>query len=108
MRDHVEDTRWGRETVLPLGLAALHQQPATPVEVRAGGFSLHSPYLIHGSGPNRSAARRCGITVVYVGAQVRLDPGYRSPMGLDWTSIDLIHCRPRNRATHRFAQTVAG
>ncbi len=39
--------------------------------LRAGQVSLHSDLLLHGSGANRSARRRCGLTLRYCAADVR-------------------------------------
>jgi ectoine hydroxylase-related dioxygenase (phytanoyl-CoA dioxygenase family) len=46
-------------------------------ELKAGEVSLHADMLVHGSEPNRSDRRRCGLTVRYVAASVRsLDPNW--------------------------------
>lgn len=42
----------------------------------AGHASLHSDMLLHGSEANSSARRRAGLTLRYVGAEVRLLDGY--------------------------------
>ena len=39
---------------------------ATNLELRAGQMSIHDGTLIHGSLPNHSARRRCGLTLRYV------------------------------------------
>lgn len=39
--------------------------------VRAGEISIHSDLLLHGSPPNRSSRRRCGLTLRYCSADVR-------------------------------------
>jgi phytanoyl-CoA hydroxylase len=39
---------------------------AVDVVVPAGGISLHHPMLIHGSNPNLSSRRRCGLTIRYI------------------------------------------
>jgi non-heme Fe2+,alpha-ketoglutarate-dependent halogenase len=41
------------------------------LELRAGEISLHDGWLIHGSLPNLSQRRRCGLTLRYVPANVR-------------------------------------
>ncbi len=41
---------------------------ATPLQ--AGQFSIHSDLLLHGSSPNRSSRRRCGLTLRYCPADV--------------------------------------
>ena len=45
--------------------ARLHQTP-----LRAGQISIHSDLLIHGSAPNDSDRRRCGLTLRYCPADV--------------------------------------
>ena len=37
----------------------------------AGQISIHSDMLVHGSAPNRSPRRRCGLTLRYCAADVR-------------------------------------
>lgn len=44
---------------------------AVDLPLRAGEMSLHDGRLIHGSLPNRSDRRRCGLTLRYVPAHVR-------------------------------------
>jgi non-heme Fe2+,alpha-ketoglutarate-dependent halogenase len=44
---------------------------AVDLVLRAGEISLHHGMLIHGSNPNRSVRRRCGMTIRYVPAGVR-------------------------------------
>lgn len=39
--------------------------------VRAGQMSIHSDLLLHGSPPNDSSRRRCGLTLRYCSADVR-------------------------------------
>ncbi len=41
------------------------------IELRAGEISIHSDLLIHGSLPNRSTRRRCGLTLRYCPPDVR-------------------------------------
>ena len=54
-------------------------------EMKAGEMSLHADMLVHGSDPNRSNRRRCGLTIRYAaGEVVSLDP--------NWTQ-NSIHCR---------------
>ena len=48
-----------------------------PFELKAGEISLHADMLVHGSEPNRSSRRRCGLTIRYAAASVRsLDDGW--------------------------------
>jgi phytanoyl-CoA hydroxylase len=81
------------ESVLALQLAAPAPGDTQYVEVKAGCYSVHDPYIVHGSAPNRSARRRCGITIKYVPTSVRLDRGFRSPTGFDWRNLRLYHAR---------------
>ena len=53
--------RWGGEPV--------------PFTMRAGQISLHTDLLLHGSEPNRSARRRCGLTLRYMPPEVRTREG---------------------------------
>lgn len=46
------------------------------VELMAGEVSLHSDLLLHGSEANRSARRRCGLTLRYCAAEVRAGLGW--------------------------------
>ncbi len=46
------------------------------VELAAGEISLHSDLLLHGSEANRSARRRCGLTLRYCPADVRAGLGW--------------------------------
>ena len=41
------------------------------VALKAGQISIHSDLLLHGSGPNPSDRRRCGLTMRYIDANVR-------------------------------------
>ena len=59
-------------------LSVNQEAPVTPEEearaldlpLRAGEFSLHHGMLVHGSHPNRSGRRRCGLTLRYVPTRV--------------------------------------
>jgi ectoine hydroxylase-related dioxygenase (phytanoyl-CoA dioxygenase family) len=44
---------------------------AVNIELRAGEISLHSGLTIHGSRPNRSGRRRCGLAMVYIPTYVQ-------------------------------------
>ena len=74
-------------------LAAEEQgDPPVTIALRAGQVSLHTDWLIHGSEPNRSARRRCGLTLRFTAADVRaLEPGWRSRS---------VICRGRDAAGH--------
>jgi ectoine hydroxylase-related dioxygenase (phytanoyl-CoA dioxygenase family) len=52
------------------------------LELPAGEISIHSDLLLHGSGANNSARRRCGLTLRYCTADVRA--------GLDWNQKGVL------------------
>jgi non-heme Fe2+,alpha-ketoglutarate-dependent halogenase len=73
IREHGTSDRAGN-------LLSINQEvPVTPeeeaiavdLELAAGEISLHHGMLIHGSNPNRSGLRRCGLTIRYVPPHVR-------------------------------------
>jgi len=80
-------------TVLPLHLDGFRPEDAVDIEVPAGAFSVHDPFILHGSPPNRSPSRRCGITIKYVSTAIRLDRSFVSPSGFDWRGVRLFHAR---------------
>lgn len=57
-----------------------------PVSIclKAGQFSVHSDMLAHGSNPNTSSRRRCGLTIRYCPKEVKTV----AKQGWDWA----IHC----------------
>ncbi|HLJ56938.1 MAG TPA: phytanoyl-CoA dioxygenase family protein [Chthonomonadaceae bacterium] len=58
---------------------------AVDLILRPGEASIHDGALIHGSLPNRSSRRRCGLTMRYVPPSVR--PVALSSMGTPWRPI---------------------
>ena len=61
----------------------------SPILLDAGEFSIHTDLLVHGSGLNQTQRRRCGLTLRYIPAEVRLsDDRYRK----NWTKHAII-CR---------------
>lgn len=81
------------ETTLAIRLGDYAPEDTVNVEVAAGCYSVHDPYIIHGSAPNRSQRRRCGITIKYVPTSIRLERAFRSPSGFDWANLRLYHAR---------------
>lgn len=49
------------------------------LEMKAGQISIHSDLLLHGSKPNVSDRRRCGLTLRYMPPEVRTTDKDRSP-----------------------------
>ncbi len=56
--------------------------PPIDVELEAGEMSIHSDLLLHGSSPNTSDRRRCGLTLRYCPAYVRA--------GMDWNAKGVV------------------
>ncbi|MAE65465.1 MAG: phytanoyl-CoA dioxygenase family protein [Phycisphaeraceae bacterium] len=52
--------------------ARVDESKAVDLELQAGCISVHDGLLIHGSNPNRSTRRRCGLTIRYTTPEVRL------------------------------------
>lgn len=68
----------------------VQEEPASII-LRAGQFSLHSDLLVHGSLPNPSERRRCGLTVRYAPVTVRADSGW---------GVNAIRCRGDDPSGH--------
>ena len=66
------------ENVLNQTVAApeSYGRPPVPFVMKAGQISLHTDLLLHGSEPNRSARRRCGLTMRFVPPDVRALTGW--------------------------------
>lgn len=58
------------------------EQQAVDCALKAGEISLHDGMLVHGSFPNRSSRRRCGLTVRYIPTSVK--PVAAGPLGTNW------------------------
>jgi non-haem Fe2+, alpha-ketoglutarate-dependent halogenase len=61
------------------------------IEMKAGEISLHSDLLIHGSLPNLSERRRCGLTLRYCPPDVRA--------WWDWNKVSIV-CRGTDPSGH--------
>ena len=55
-----------------------YDAPPVALEMRAGQISQYSDWILHGSGPNRSNRRRCGLAMRYLSADVRSYNGWNS------------------------------
>jgi hypothetical protein len=64
----------GRETVL----AKVDEATAVDVVLRPGQMSLHHVLLVHGSSPNHSGQRRCGLAIRYIPAHLTSRAGWRA------------------------------
>ena len=80
-------------TTLPLLLHDEDVAEPVHVELRAGEYSVHDPFILHGSSPNTSTRRRCGITIKYIANDVSIDRTFVSPSGFDWKNLRLFLAR---------------
>lgn len=71
-----------------VSVTAEEEATAVNLELRAGEISLHDGALIHGSLPNRSNRRRCGLTLRYIPTHVR--PVALNSHGKSWNAV-LVH-----------------
>lgn len=67
---------------------------ATDIELRSGEISLHDGLTIHGSPPNRSLRRRCGLAMIYLPTHVK-QAGENS-LGTKWPAV-LVRGENRER-----------
>ena len=58
--------------------AADYGDPPVALEMRAGQISLHSDWILHGSEPNGSNRRRCGLAMRYLSADVHAYDGWNA------------------------------
>ena len=58
--------------------AADYGDPPVALEMWAGQISLHSDWILHGSEPNGSNRRRCGLAMRYLSADVRAYDGWNA------------------------------
>jgi ectoine hydroxylase-related dioxygenase (phytanoyl-CoA dioxygenase family) len=48
------------------------EQQAVDIVLKAGSVSVHHPNIVHGSNPNTSGKRRCGLTIRYLPTTTRI------------------------------------
>jgi len=65
-----------------VAVSANDEAQAVDCVLKAGEMSLHDGMLIHGSLPNRTTRRRCGLAVRYIPTHVK--PLEAGPVGTDW------------------------
>ncbi|MBI2195024.1 MAG: phytanoyl-CoA dioxygenase family protein [Planctomycetes bacterium] len=66
-------------------LDAVDETRAVDLCLKAGQISIHHGQLIHGSNPNRSDRRRCGLTIRYVAPHVK--PVAESSLKEPWPAV---------------------
>ena len=89
------------DSVLVQSIPDIDLNGAVDVEVPAGNYSVHDPFLLHGSNKNNSSKWRCGITIKYIPTYVTLDRDYIGPSGFNWKSHKLFHARGK-RGKHKY------
>lgn len=72
--------------------AERYGDPPVTTTLKAGQISLHTDWLLHGSEPNMSTRRRCGLTMRFVSADVRALKG--------WNQHGSIVCRGHDVSGH--------
>ena len=48
------------------------EERAVDIVLKAGGVSVHHPNIMHGSNPNTSGTRRCGLAIRYIPTITRI------------------------------------
>ncbi|MEH6455727.1 MAG: phytanoyl-CoA dioxygenase family protein [Cocleimonas sp.] len=84
-----EDT-FGEDNILTRGQKVTHidESQAINLELRPGQMSLHHPWLVHGSLPNKSNQRRIGIAMQsYMGANVKPEYGEHHVMHIQGAAV---------------------
>jgi ectoine hydroxylase-related dioxygenase (phytanoyl-CoA dioxygenase family) len=100
----IETSAMGEASVFHKGIAEAERFGAPVVNsLKAGQISLHADMLIHGSEPNVSDRRRCGLTLRYCPPSVRMmDAGWAQGVeaiiacGADPSGHWQHHARPEN------------
>ena len=74
MELHQMQRRTDIPNVLNSGMEAelVDESKAVDFVLKAGDVSVHHPNIIHGSNPNTSAKRRCGLTIRYIPTSTRI------------------------------------
>lgn len=104
--------RHDREAVLHTEIRPeeLDLSAAVDVELRRGDVSFHHPWLVHGSNPNHSPRRRCGLTIRYIPTSTRITaPEWKSFLlrGKPVPGINEYSPRPRFRPGDHFPGDLA-
>jgi ectoine hydroxylase-related dioxygenase (phytanoyl-CoA dioxygenase family) len=86
----LQQMREKRDTanVLDSGMdeSLVDESKAVDLVLKAGDVSVHHPNLIHGSNPNCSTRRRCGLTIRYIPTSTRITT-------MPWPSAFLLRGR---------------
>lgn len=69
--------------------ARLPNSPVRDVTLKAGQFSIHDVYLVHGSAPNHSDQRRAGMTYRYMPTTSHFDHDWAGEMARTMGTTDM-------------------
>lgn len=85
LAEHGKSDRAGNLLSINQEIAVSQQEESRSIDcvLRAGEISLHDGMLVHGSQPNHSTRRRCGLATRYVPTYLR--PITAGPTGTDFT-----------------------
>ena len=87
--EHGKSDRAGNLLSINQEIAVTQEEETAAVDcvLKAGEISLHDGMLVHGSQPNHSSRRRCGLAVRYIPTYLR--PVTKGPTGTDisWEPI---------------------
>jgi hypothetical protein len=70
--DHSQHTEQANVLSSQIDLSSVEESRAADIEIKAGGVSVHDPFLIHGSNANNSTRRRAGLTIRYIPTSTRI------------------------------------
>ena len=78
----------------------IDEESVRTLDMKAGEISLHDSRLIHGSGPNTSDRRRCGVTMRYCPPEVKCDLSVWPTFEAYWArGVDAYRNNPLGPAT---------
>ena len=89
---HPHEDHFGPDNILTRGqeVAGVDVDAAVDVVLSPGQMSLHHPWLVHGSRPNRTDGRRIGVAFqAYVGADLRPTRGEHHVIAVGDHPVDL-------------------
>lgn len=100
MQRHTEEDNVLSSRIDP---SLVQEEKAVDIVLKAGDVSVHHPNIVHGSNPNLSARRRCGLTIRYIPTSTRIvhEGPWASAFLLRGKAVDGINTylpRPRYRA----------
>jgi ectoine hydroxylase-related dioxygenase (phytanoyl-CoA dioxygenase family) len=69
MKKHTEEANVLSSRIDP---EFVNEEEAVDIELKVGSVSVHHPNIVHGSNPNTSDRRRCGLTIRYIPTSTRI------------------------------------